>query len=93
MKDLFALSAPKPQVINLKSLNIDSTKWMAELFQKDADKWTNAAMVTFWYAAPLLSLAGFLPLPLKQNGKPGKVPLTACLNHAAGGKRDLISCS
>lgn len=82
MKDLFDLPAPKPQVINLKSFNIYSIKWMAESFQKDSDKWTNAAMVTFWYAVWLLSLAGFLPLPLQQNDKPPwEVPHTVRLNH------------
>ena len=81
MKDLFALPAPKPQVINLKSFNIDSTKWRAESLQSDSDKWTNAAMVTFWYAVWFLNFAGFFPLSLNQNDKPREVPHTACLNQ------------
>ena len=62
MKDLFASPAPKPQVINLKSFNIDSTKWRAESLQSDSDKWTNAAMETFWYAVWFLDFAGFFPV-------------------------------
>lgn len=59
-----------PQVINLKSFNIDSMKWMAESFWRDSDKWTNASMVTLCYAVWLWSFVGFLPLPLKWNNKP-----------------------
>jgi len=64
-KEFVLLVSLHPQVINLKSFNIDSMKWMAESFWRGSDKWTNASMVTFCYAVWLLSFVGFLPLPLK----------------------------
>lgn len=89
MKGLFASPAPKPQVINLESFNIDSTKWTAESFQENSDKWTDAVMATFRYAVWLLSFARFLPLPFQQNDKPWEAPHTECLNQGQLGEKKI----